>query len=136
MRFFSFHLMPYPALPKEYDGPAWVTCPNPAGAGLAVVGGTVVVGASVVVVVDSVVVVVGFTTAATRAGLPEQLVATSARAAVSSVKDWGSRRTDASITPLRPTSMEQGSRKARIPAGGQPQWSESTVPSCASSAST
>ena len=28
MRFFSFHLMPYPALPPEYDGPAWVTCPN------------------------------------------------------------------------------------------------------------
>jgi alkanesulfonate monooxygenase SsuD/methylene tetrahydromethanopterin reductase-like flavin-dependent oxidoreductase (luciferase family) len=28
MRFFSFHLMPYPALPPDYDGPAWVTCPN------------------------------------------------------------------------------------------------------------
>ena len=28
MRFFSFHLMPYPALPTDYDGPAWVTCPN------------------------------------------------------------------------------------------------------------
>jgi alkanesulfonate monooxygenase SsuD/methylene tetrahydromethanopterin reductase-like flavin-dependent oxidoreductase (luciferase family) len=28
VRFFSFHLMPYPALPKDYDGPAWVTCPN------------------------------------------------------------------------------------------------------------
>ncbi|HEV7886204.1 MAG TPA: LLM class flavin-dependent oxidoreductase [Acidimicrobiales bacterium] len=28
MRFFSFHLMPYPALPESYDGPAWVTCPN------------------------------------------------------------------------------------------------------------
>lgn len=28
MRFFSFHLMPYPALPAGYDGPAWVTCPN------------------------------------------------------------------------------------------------------------
>ncbi|HZQ27232.1 MAG TPA: LLM class flavin-dependent oxidoreductase [Acidimicrobiales bacterium] len=28
MRIFSFHLMPYPALPSEYDGPAWVTCPN------------------------------------------------------------------------------------------------------------
>ena len=28
MRFFNFHLMPYPALPKDYDGPAWVTCPN------------------------------------------------------------------------------------------------------------
>jgi alkanesulfonate monooxygenase SsuD/methylene tetrahydromethanopterin reductase-like flavin-dependent oxidoreductase (luciferase family) len=28
MRFFSFHLMPYPALPEDYDGPAWVTCPN------------------------------------------------------------------------------------------------------------
>ena len=28
MRIFSFHLMPYPALPPDYDGPAWVTCPN------------------------------------------------------------------------------------------------------------
>lgn len=28
MRFFSFHLMPYPALPEDYHGPAWVTCPN------------------------------------------------------------------------------------------------------------
>lgn len=28
MRFFSFHLMPYPALPEDYEGPAWVTCPN------------------------------------------------------------------------------------------------------------
>ncbi|MDQ1438052.1 MAG: hypothetical protein QOK43_1681 [Acidimicrobiaceae bacterium] len=28
LRFFSFHLMPYPALPPDYDGPAWVTCPN------------------------------------------------------------------------------------------------------------
>ena len=28
MRFFSFHLMPYPALPADYDGPAWITCPN------------------------------------------------------------------------------------------------------------
>jgi alkanesulfonate monooxygenase SsuD/methylene tetrahydromethanopterin reductase-like flavin-dependent oxidoreductase (luciferase family) len=28
VRFFSFHLMPYPALPQDYDGPAWVTCPN------------------------------------------------------------------------------------------------------------
>ena len=28
MRFFNFHLMPYPALPDDYDGPAWVTCPN------------------------------------------------------------------------------------------------------------
>ena len=28
MRIFSFHLMPYPALPSDYDGPAWVTCPN------------------------------------------------------------------------------------------------------------
>jgi alkanesulfonate monooxygenase SsuD/methylene tetrahydromethanopterin reductase-like flavin-dependent oxidoreductase (luciferase family) len=28
VRFFSFHLMPYPDLPAEYDGPAWVTCPN------------------------------------------------------------------------------------------------------------
>ena len=23
VRFFSFHLMPYPALPSDYDGPAW-----------------------------------------------------------------------------------------------------------------
>lgn len=28
MRVFSFHLMPYPDLPADYDGPAWVTCPN------------------------------------------------------------------------------------------------------------
>jgi alkanesulfonate monooxygenase SsuD/methylene tetrahydromethanopterin reductase-like flavin-dependent oxidoreductase (luciferase family) len=28
MRVFSFHLMPYPALPPDYDGPAWVTIPN------------------------------------------------------------------------------------------------------------
>jgi alkanesulfonate monooxygenase SsuD/methylene tetrahydromethanopterin reductase-like flavin-dependent oxidoreductase (luciferase family) len=28
VRFFNFHLAPYPALPAEYDGPAWVTCPN------------------------------------------------------------------------------------------------------------
>ena len=28
MRFFSFHLMPYPALPDDYDGPAWITVPN------------------------------------------------------------------------------------------------------------
>jgi alkanesulfonate monooxygenase SsuD/methylene tetrahydromethanopterin reductase-like flavin-dependent oxidoreductase (luciferase family) len=28
MRLFSFHLMPYPALPPDYDGPAWITCPN------------------------------------------------------------------------------------------------------------
>jgi alkanesulfonate monooxygenase SsuD/methylene tetrahydromethanopterin reductase-like flavin-dependent oxidoreductase (luciferase family) len=28
MRFFSFHLMPYPDLPADYDGPAWITCPN------------------------------------------------------------------------------------------------------------
>jgi alkanesulfonate monooxygenase SsuD/methylene tetrahydromethanopterin reductase-like flavin-dependent oxidoreductase (luciferase family) len=28
MRLFSFHLMPYPALPEDYDGPAWITCPN------------------------------------------------------------------------------------------------------------
>ena len=28
MRFFSFHLMPYPDLPPDYDGPAWVTVPN------------------------------------------------------------------------------------------------------------
>ena len=28
MRFFSFHLMPYPALPESYDGPAWITVPN------------------------------------------------------------------------------------------------------------
>jgi len=28
VRFFSFHLMPYPGLPDSYDGPAWITCPN------------------------------------------------------------------------------------------------------------
>jgi alkanesulfonate monooxygenase SsuD/methylene tetrahydromethanopterin reductase-like flavin-dependent oxidoreductase (luciferase family) len=28
MRVFSFHLMPYPDLPDDYDGPAWITCPN------------------------------------------------------------------------------------------------------------
>ena len=28
MRFFSFHLMPYSGLPADYDGPAWITCPN------------------------------------------------------------------------------------------------------------
>jgi alkanesulfonate monooxygenase SsuD/methylene tetrahydromethanopterin reductase-like flavin-dependent oxidoreductase (luciferase family) len=28
VRFFSFHLMPYPNLPEDYDGPAWITCPN------------------------------------------------------------------------------------------------------------
>jgi alkanesulfonate monooxygenase SsuD/methylene tetrahydromethanopterin reductase-like flavin-dependent oxidoreductase (luciferase family) len=28
MRFFSFHLMPYPDLPADYAGPAWITCPN------------------------------------------------------------------------------------------------------------
>jgi alkanesulfonate monooxygenase SsuD/methylene tetrahydromethanopterin reductase-like flavin-dependent oxidoreductase (luciferase family) len=28
VRFFNFHLMPYPSLPPDYDGPAWVTCPN------------------------------------------------------------------------------------------------------------
>ncbi len=28
MRFFSFHLMPYPGLPPDYDGPAWITVPN------------------------------------------------------------------------------------------------------------
>ncbi len=28
MRFFNFHLAPYPALPADYTGPAWVTCPN------------------------------------------------------------------------------------------------------------
>jgi alkanesulfonate monooxygenase SsuD/methylene tetrahydromethanopterin reductase-like flavin-dependent oxidoreductase (luciferase family) len=28
MRVFSFHLMPYPGLPADYEGPAWVTCPN------------------------------------------------------------------------------------------------------------
>ena len=28
VRFFSFHLMPYPELPEDYDGPAWITIPN------------------------------------------------------------------------------------------------------------
>ena len=28
MKFFSFHLMPWPYLPSDYDGPAWITCPN------------------------------------------------------------------------------------------------------------
>ncbi len=28
MRVFSFHLMPYPDLPDDYEGPAWITCPN------------------------------------------------------------------------------------------------------------
>ena len=28
MRFFNFHLMPYPSLPKDYTGSAWITCPN------------------------------------------------------------------------------------------------------------
>lgn len=28
MRCFSFHLMPYPDLPDDYDGPAWITIPN------------------------------------------------------------------------------------------------------------
>lgn len=28
MRVFSFHLMPYTGLPPDYDGPAWITCPN------------------------------------------------------------------------------------------------------------
>jgi alkanesulfonate monooxygenase SsuD/methylene tetrahydromethanopterin reductase-like flavin-dependent oxidoreductase (luciferase family) len=28
VRLFSFHLMPYPGLPPDYDGPAWITCPN------------------------------------------------------------------------------------------------------------
>jgi alkanesulfonate monooxygenase SsuD/methylene tetrahydromethanopterin reductase-like flavin-dependent oxidoreductase (luciferase family) len=28
MRVFSFHLMPYPGLPDDYHGPAWVTVPN------------------------------------------------------------------------------------------------------------
>ena len=28
MRIFSFHLMPYPGLPPDYEGPAWITCPN------------------------------------------------------------------------------------------------------------
>ena len=28
MRFFNFHLMPYPSLPSDYDGPVSITCPN------------------------------------------------------------------------------------------------------------
>ncbi|MGD9764081.1 MAG: LLM class flavin-dependent oxidoreductase [Candidatus Binatia bacterium] len=28
MKFFFFHLMPWPYLPADYDGPAWITCPN------------------------------------------------------------------------------------------------------------
>ena len=28
MRFFSFHLMPYPALPPDYEGSSWVDVPN------------------------------------------------------------------------------------------------------------
>jgi len=28
MRIFNFHLMPYTGLPDDYDGPAWITCPN------------------------------------------------------------------------------------------------------------
>jgi len=28
LRFFAFHLMPYTRLAPEYEGPAWVTCPN------------------------------------------------------------------------------------------------------------
>ncbi len=28
MDFYFFHLMPWPHLPKEYEGPAWVKCPN------------------------------------------------------------------------------------------------------------
>src|SRR3989304_5468231 len=28
MRFFNFHLMPWPYLPHDYEGPAWVRCPN------------------------------------------------------------------------------------------------------------
>ncbi len=28
MKFFFFHLMPWPYLPDDYRGPAWVTCPN------------------------------------------------------------------------------------------------------------
>jgi len=28
MEFFFFHLMPWPYLPKDYEGPAWVKCPN------------------------------------------------------------------------------------------------------------
>jgi alkanesulfonate monooxygenase SsuD/methylene tetrahydromethanopterin reductase-like flavin-dependent oxidoreductase (luciferase family) len=28
MRFFFFHLMPWPYLPDDYQGPAWISCPN------------------------------------------------------------------------------------------------------------
>lgn len=28
MDFYFFHLMPWPYLPKDYEGPAWVKCPN------------------------------------------------------------------------------------------------------------
>src|SRR2546426_8933333 len=28
MKFFMFHLMPWPNLPESYEGPAWVKCPN------------------------------------------------------------------------------------------------------------
>ncbi|MBI1816678.1 MAG: LLM class flavin-dependent oxidoreductase [Deltaproteobacteria bacterium] len=28
MEFFFFHLMPWPHLPADYEGPAWVKCPN------------------------------------------------------------------------------------------------------------
>jgi alkanesulfonate monooxygenase SsuD/methylene tetrahydromethanopterin reductase-like flavin-dependent oxidoreductase (luciferase family) len=28
MKFFFFHLMPWPYLPKTYQGSAWITCPN------------------------------------------------------------------------------------------------------------
>lgn len=28
MEIFSFHLMPWPYLPDDYDGPSWITCPN------------------------------------------------------------------------------------------------------------
>jgi hypothetical protein len=28
MDFYFFHLMPWPYLPKDYQGPAWVKCPN------------------------------------------------------------------------------------------------------------
>ena len=28
MKFFMFHLMPWPYLPETYVGPAWVKCPN------------------------------------------------------------------------------------------------------------
>ena len=28
MDFYFFHLMPWPHLPADYNGPAWVTCPN------------------------------------------------------------------------------------------------------------